>query len=145
MLKPFDLTDKEIVLPHGKAAAEFGPGNDRLGNSFFASAPGHPFFKMAIDDLTKNPPLATDVEVLGATGPLFITRMYHEAKAAKIDMFTPERPLFNPPTPRSPRQYRAILKQNTAYGIHHCHGTWREYSFPRRVKNKVVSAVKWFF
>jgi mannosyltransferase OCH1-like enzyme len=144
MLKPFDLMDKDIVLPW-ESSGEFGAGNDRLGNSFFASKPGHPFFKLAIDDLSKNPPLAPDVEILGATGPLFITRMYHAATAAKIDMYTPARPLFNPVTPHSPRAYRAIVKKGTAYGIHHCHGTWREYSFPRRVKNRVVSAIKWFF
>jgi len=143
MLKPFDMTDHDIVLAW-ESDGEFGPGNDRLCNSIFAAVPGHPFFKMAIDDLTAHPPLDPGVEILSATGPLFITRIYHQAVAAHIDIHTPARPLFNPRTPHNPRQYRAIVDGGVAYGIHHCHGTWREYSLARRVRDRITGLIKRF-
>jgi len=143
MLKPFDKLDHDIVLPW-ESDGEFGPENDRVCNSIFAAAPAHPLFKMVIDDLLARPPLDPNVDVLSATGPLFLTRIYRQALAAHIDVYTPERPLFSPYTPHNPRQYKAIVKGGVAYGIHHCHGTWREYSLPRRIRDRITACIKWF-
>jgi len=143
MLKPFDKTGYDCVLPW-ESDGEFGPGNDRVCNSIFAAAPGHALFKMVIDDLIARPPLQANVDVLSATGPLFLTRIFRHAVAAGIDIYTPERPLFSPYTPHSPRQYRAIVNGGVAYGIHHCHGTWRQYSLARRVRDRIAGCIKWF-
>lgn len=144
MLKPFDLNARAIVLPW-ETDGDFGPGKDRIGNSFFASEPGHPFFKMVIDDLTVNPPLNAGGDAIGATGPVFLTRIYHQAVAAGMDLFTTARPLFNPRSPQSPRQYRAILNNPATYGIHHCSGSWREYSLAKRARDRAARCVKWLF
>jgi mannosyltransferase OCH1-like enzyme len=144
MLRPFDQLDHDIVLPW-ESDGEFGPGNDRVCNSIFAAAPGHPFFRLAIDDLKSRPPLGENVDVLSATGPLFLTRIYHQAIADGIEIYTPARAVFSPYTPQSPRQYRAIVNNRVSYGIHHCAGTWREYSLARRVRDRITSCIKWFF
>lgn len=140
MLKPFDLNEKAAVL-----AWEGDEPLDKrlLCNSIMASSPGHPFFKRLIEDLKSNPPLNVDgTTIEAATGPGFITRVYRQTLNENFDIHTPPRDLFSPKTPTSPRQYRAILKQGVAYGIHHCHGTWRELSLRQRVRGKVVGFIK---
>jgi len=135
MLKPFDLVQYDCVLPI-EDEGEPGKNNLRIANSFFASAPGHPFFKAVIDALKANPPRDPGANVLTTTGPHFISAVFHRlSPSERADIFLPKRELFNPYTPRNGREYRAILKQGVAYGIHHCHGTWREYSFPQRLRN----------
>jgi len=44
-----------------------------------------------------------------------------------MDIFTPERNVFNPVTPRLMRDYKAIVNSGFSYGIHHCLGTWRHF------------------
>lgn len=143
MLRPFDMLEKEIVLPW-ESDGEGGGPRDLICNSFFASRPGHPFWKMMIDELKANPPLSPEADVEGSTGPGLITRVFLKARAAGMDLYAPSRPLFNPPTPRNPRQYRAIVDAGVAYGIHHCAGTWRTYSLARRVRNRVAGLVHKF-
>lgn len=135
MLKPFDMLDHDIVLPW-ETSGELGAGNDLLCQAFFASSPGRPFFKMLIDELKANPPLeGADVEK--STGPGFVTRMYRRASEQGMKIYTPQRPLFSPPSPRSPREYKKILAEGVAYGIHHCDGSWRDFTLRQRVRNKL--------
>ena len=35
----------------------------------------------------------------------------------------------------------AILNEGIAYGIHHCHGSWREYSLAQRLRNNLSSLI----
>jgi mannosyltransferase OCH1-like enzyme len=139
MLKPFDLLEHEVVLPWERDGA-------CVSNAFMAAAPGNRFFKMVIDDLAANPPLNAGVaEVENSTGPKYLTKMLPRALEAGAEVHSPSGPLFSPPSPRSPRQYRKIVRENVAYGIHHCDGTWREHSIPRRIRNRTVKIVKWLF
>jgi mannosyltransferase OCH1-like enzyme len=133
MIKPFDLIDRDIVLcwePDGRT----GKGNSKMANASFASSPGHPFFKMIIDDLKANPPLSPDVDVEAATGPGLVTRVYHDAVAAGMNPYAAPSLKFSPPSPRNAREYRAILNNGVSYGIHHCHGTWRNFTVRQRLK-----------
>ncbi|MFA7236500.1 MAG: glycosyltransferase [Phycisphaeraceae bacterium] len=142
MLKPFDFNEHDIVLPW-EHDGDMGPGKDQLCNAFFASSPGHPFFKMAIDDLMAHPPLDPDPShVIQSTGPAFLTRIYHRAIASGMTLYTPHRQVFSPLSPHSPRQYRAILKNPATYGIHHCTGSWRQYSRARRIRMHITGFIK---
>jgi mannosyltransferase OCH1-like enzyme len=143
MLKPFDLLNYDAVLPWETDCEDLSRGG-RIGNSFMAAEPGHAFFKMVIDDLQNHPPLAADADVLHSTGPHYLTRILPQALAAGIIVHLPSRPLFNPYPPQSPRQYRKLVRQNVAYGIHHCFGSWRDFSLPRRIKQRIGSAIRWF-
>jgi mannosyltransferase OCH1-like enzyme len=143
MLKPFDLLDHQVVVPlEGDEPDQ--TGNKKLCNCFLAAAPGSAFFKMAIDDLKANPPLSPDSDVETSTGPGFLSRVYQQALAERISVFTPEEALFSPVTPCSPRQYRAIVRRGVAYGIHHTHGSWRELSFGVQVRHRIGVVLKWF-
>ncbi len=133
MLKPFDLLDYEAVLSW-ESSHKPVPGGDLLCNCIFASTPGHPLFKLMIDDLKSNPPLAEDPDVISATGPKFVTRIFHRAKDLGLPVYTPSTELFSPLTPRNEREYRAILSDGVAYGIHHCYGSWREWSLLQRAR-----------
>jgi mannosyltransferase OCH1-like enzyme len=142
-LKPFDLGHHDVVLPW-EFDGGANPENDRVANSLFASVPGHPFWKMVIDDLMANPPLAPDVNVLSTTGPMFLTRIFHKARAAGLNIHTPAPALFNPETPRLTRQYNAIVDGGVAYGIHHCLGSWRDFTAKDKMKNGVWRLVRKF-
>jgi mannosyltransferase OCH1-like enzyme len=58
-LKPFDLTDKSLVLP--KESNEGQPVY--LGNCIFASEPGHPFWTALPDAIKSNPPTKATVKI----------------------------------------------------------------------------------
>jgi mannosyltransferase OCH1-like enzyme len=143
MLKPFDLNEHDCVLAW-ESDGEFGPGNDKLCNSFMASSPGHPFFKRVIEELKAHPPLEADVHsVEASTGPIFISRIYREAASKEgMKIHTPRRALFSPTTPRNQREYQAILDEGVAYGIHHCHGSWREFTLRQRIRQRVVGSLR---
>ncbi len=126
MLKPFDLLQYDLVLP-------LEP-HTYYCNAIFASAPGHPFFKAVLDELAATPPLDPAVDAVVATGPGLVSRVYRRVGASLANAYTPESPLFIPMTPRNRREYRRIVDAGVAYGIHHCDGSWREYTFPRKCK-----------
>jgi mannosyltransferase OCH1-like enzyme len=137
MLRPFEFLDKEVVLP-------WEIEGELVANAIIAAEPGHPFFKMVIDDLKANPPLAPDSYPPYTTGPQFLSRILVQARQANLNIFTPAPEIFSPPTPRSPRQYRKIVHDGVAHGIHHCYGSWVDYTLPQRIRNRLVSAIKWF-
>ena len=143
MLKPFDLNHHDVVLPW-EITDERGNGT-RVANSIFASVPGHPFWKMLIDDLIANPPLSPEVDVIDTTGPAFVTRLYLRAREAGVDgIYAPERELFNPVTPRLTREYNAIVKRGVSYGIHHCVGSWRDFTASQKMKTVVWRVLRKF-
>jgi mannosyltransferase OCH1-like enzyme len=143
MIKPFDLTDRDIVLCW-EGDPRSGEGKFLVANSIFASSPGHAFFKMIIDELRGNPPLATDADVEAGTGPGLVTRVYQSAVKAGLDPYTAPALEFNPLTPRNGRQYRAILNNGVSYGIHHCHGSWRHFTAGQRLKMSLSRMVHKF-
>lgn len=133
MLKAFDLLDHRAVLAWEDSERPV-PGGELIGNAIFASEPGHPLFKAMIDDLKANPPLSPNADVLSATGPKFVTRVFRGWVGCGYPVFVAPKELFSPITPRNQRQYDGIVNKGVAYGIHHCYGSWREWSLLQRVK-----------
>jgi mannosyltransferase OCH1-like enzyme len=148
MLKPYDLLTHGCVLPV-ETPGDFEP-NGRLGNAILASSPGHLFFKAVLDELRANPPLTVDPDdggrsVLMTTGPHFISEVLHRLSGCEqMNIFLPHKELFHPNTPRNPREYQAILDRGSAYGVHHCAGSWREYTFRQLLRQKVSALVRRF-
>jgi mannosyltransferase OCH1-like enzyme len=136
-LKPFDLGEKTIVLP--RESEDDQPL--RLGNSVFASVPGHPFWKAVLLDLKNNPPGARsdfdEDQVILLTGPGFLTRVFHEKFVGDPSVHIPRKNEFNPPIPREDRAYKALVRAGEAYGIHYCFGSWRVLSLKDRVVRKL--------
>ncbi len=138
--RAFDLLEADCVLPLETEADR----PRRLGNALLASSPGHHFFGTVLDDLRSQSPRARSREdVLKATGPLFITRIYEGIPlATRSDILLPERRLFSPTTPRGDREYRALVARGDAYGVHHCHGTWRDFSRLQRTKRRIARLLR---
>ena len=126
LLKPFDPGAHPVVLPKETNA---GLGRPLiLGNCFFASEPGHKLWKFMIDDLMARPPgPASGDDILHATGPMFVTRIYQQHQAELGDVYLPEPLVYHPPTPQSPQDYEKIRGNGVSLGIHHCSGTWRPW------------------
>lgn len=137
--RAFDLLGAECVMPLETEPRE----PRRLGNAIFASAPQHHFLARVIADLELRPPHATSKrDVLAATGPLFLTRIYDDLpEDARLDIQLPPKRLFSPTTPRGPREYRVLVRRGEAYGVHHCDGTWREFSSLQRLKQRIARLV----
>ncbi|MGA2477752.1 MAG: glycosyltransferase [Spirochaetia bacterium] len=141
-LKQFPYVEKDIVIPR-----ESDDGADAfIGNSVLASRPGHPFWRAALQEfetsfaaIDHDP---TEDDILFLTGPGLLTRVYLKEFGNDPDFFTPRRAQFNPPIPRTDEQYHSLVSEGTAFGIHHCHGTWRSLSIPRRLKRKIKSLLK---
>ncbi len=135
MIKPFDLFNYNIVLPRSRSI-EFGDKINCIGNCIFASVPNHAFWKEAIEDLKTNPPVVDHfLEVLDATGPSFLTKIYYNGNYT--DIYVPERLMFHPPNPKKRTQYETIINNGISYGIHHCTGTWGEEMTWNHMKMKV--------
>ena len=132
-IKPFDLNESICILPLSRST-DYGDKELRIGNCIMASKPGHPFWKVVLQDLMEyTAEIGLDeLDVEKATGPLLLTRIYNARKWEDID--TPERLLFHPPTPRNERQYKAILGNGISYGIHHADGSWRENKWKLKLK-----------
>jgi mannosyltransferase OCH1-like enzyme len=143
MLRPFAFGNEECVLAWEIEGV-------RVANSIMASAPGHPFFKAVLDDLKANPPLSpdlTNLQVMESTGPHFISRVLLEGRTAGANwnICTPKPEIFNPPTPRSPRQNRKLHREGISHGIHQCTGTWVEYTFPGLMRKYAAATIRWIF
>ncbi|MDB5326720.1 MAG: Mannosyltransferase [Phycisphaerales bacterium] len=135
VLRPFDRLNFGCVVPL-ESSGEWGEGNDVLGNAYFAAAPGHPFFRRVLDVIQNRPQLTADANVLTTTGPAFITSVYRSmSPAEQAQVSTPPRSEFNPKSPRNEREYQTILADKSVYGIHHCHGSWREYTLRQQLHN----------
>ena len=138
-LKPFDPESHRVIVP--QTLEPDADGRPWLGNCMFASEPGHKLWKFMIDDLRRNPPKAGD-DVLHATGPMFVTRIYREHRAELGDVYLPARKVYSPVTPRSKRQYDAIVRRGESLGIHHCSGTWQPWTVrARRLVRRVLTGL----
>jgi inositol phosphorylceramide mannosyltransferase catalytic subunit len=137
MLKPFDLIDHDIVLPYSRNV-ELGDSSDMVGNCIFASAPGHDFWRIVIDDLTENPPKRDNPDVEKSTGPAYLTRIFHEVcRDSGICIHAPKKTAFHPVEPENQKQYHKLCEENIAYGIHHCTATWRGFGSYTDIKAKI--------
>lgn len=127
MLRPFDLdmTDKEVIIPTNRDFDKNG-STTSLGNCIFASAPGHPFWKLLIDSLftidRKNLPSKGFNDVIYSTGPMFVFNKYMEFNR-KEDIYVPPRNYFHPPTKRD-EEYINELRNKGCFGFHLCTGVW---------------------
>jgi mannosyltransferase OCH1-like enzyme len=136
MLRTFDFNNEVLVLPQNRSIS-YGDKENTLGNCFFASVPQHPFWKAVIDDLKNNPPVISNYdEVIDATGPMLLTKIYN--KGNFNDIVTPERIVFHPKSPKNEKEYRSLVNNGKTYGIHHGWGSWKErftlFHFTKKLK-----------
>lgn len=140
MIRPFDFTEAELVLPYNREKA-MGDAYDGIGNAIFASVSGHPFWKAVIDDLQERPPLVKDfTQIVDATGPMLLTRIFEAGKFEGI--LSPSRKAFHIEVPKKYRLPEIYLKDPEIYGAHHCAGSWRERWSTAYLKLKIRKMLK---
>ena len=124
VLTPFDFKQYDIVLPMNRSI-DFGDKTNDLGNCIMASIPGHKFWDDVITDLKRNPPVVKDyTEIVDATGPRLLTKIY--SNEIYPDIWTPNRILYHPPSPKNRSEYKQLIKNGQSLGIHHGWGSWKE-------------------
>jgi mannosyltransferase OCH1-like enzyme len=126
VLAPFEFGEAVLVLPLNRSM-KYGDPMDELGNCIFASVPGHAFWEDVIADLASRPPQVTEYcQIYEATGPSFLTRIYHSHKERYTDITLPDRMLYHPPFPGSRKNRAKIRANGVSLGIHHPWGSWKE-------------------
>lgn len=122
---PFDdeTSQPDLILP---ISGEEN-GTIILGNSIFASIPGHQFWKDVLDDFLNYPPTKkffNKFEVLKLTGPDFISKIYFRAPEKYNGYLVPKN-IYHPDNKLvNKKNYSSVLKKNGTRGIHHCEGSW---------------------
>jgi len=141
MLKPYDFSNKQVVLPKERSFS-YGDNTDDIGNCIFASIPKHIFWKDVIDALMDKPPqVCSYIDVGGATGPAFLTKIYKADTKRYADIITPERINFHPLPPHNKKDYQLLINSDV-YGIHHGWGSWKERLTLVYLKKKIQKVMK---
>lgn len=124
-LRPYPYGDAQVVLGEERSR-DHGDGHLQVANYVFASVPGHPLWKDMLDDLVANPPVVRTVDdIVAATGPGFLTRVFLANRARYEGVVLNAKPVFSPQRARG-RSEAARLVEAGAYGIHHAWGSWKE-------------------
>ncbi len=140
VLKPFSFGAHKVILPYNRQT-KLGDAYDSIGNCFFASEPGHPFWLDAINTLKEGStpevnsiPKNSTIEE-ETTGPAFLTRIFLQKKYS--DIYSPDRPVYHPRTPLSKKEEDKIKNNGVSLGIHHCWGSWRTKSKTKYFISKI--------
>ena len=147
VLKPFDFEKISIILPLEENINE-GSSIKWIGNCFLASVPGHKFWHDVLNDLQNNPPVVTDhSQVIKATGPMLLTRIYNANRYN--DIYTPERIVYIPQLDKKKKDLENVRNNGITLGIHHGWGTWRKSTWKERltighVKKKIKKSLRIF-
>ncbi len=142
VLKPFDFGNHSLILPLNRSLKNGDP-KDALGNCFFASAPGQPFWQDVINDLRQNPPSVSDPsQITKATGPLFLTRVYESHKDHYRNIYLPDKMIYHPSFPNSKKNRKRIRRNGVSLGMHHPWGSWKERRTFNYIKKKILLYIK---
>ncbi len=126
MIKPYNFENKTLILPKNRNIKS-EHDKESLGNAIFASEPNNVFWKDVINDLQKNPPLVNDyTQIVDATGPGLLTRIFHENSDKYLDAELTEKDYFHIGSPNNKKEYLSYLEKDRTSGTHHCSGSWKE-------------------
>lgn len=125
-VRSYPYGDTQVVL-----AEEFAPGQHEqeptIANYVFASVPGHALWRDMLLELIANPPRIESLDdVTAATGPGFLTRVFHANRERYEGVMVHEKPAFSPPRIRGRNERKVLLASGRTYGMHHAWGSWKE-------------------
>ena len=125
-LRPYDFTGTGLVLSK-EFDSRYGDGVDQIANYVMASEPGHPFWKDVLEELISNPPRTRSYDdVVYATGPGLLTRIFQRHAARYENVRLTERPVLSPYRLRCQNERQHMLNSMETYGFHHASGAWKE-------------------
>jgi mannosyltransferase OCH1-like enzyme len=141
-LRPFPYKDAELLLSH-EFSREFGDGRDQIANYVFASRPQHPFWKDVIADIVANPPSASVyTEVVEATGPGFLSRVFFANRERYLGVVVAEKPVFSPTRLHSSLERKILLNSGVTYGMHHGSGSWKDRWSATYLRTKIAKLLR---
>ncbi|MAT71278.1 MAG: hypothetical protein CMJ58_17340 [Planctomycetaceae bacterium] len=137
-IRPYDYGDAQLVLGYEMDLA-WGDPLEQIASYFFASAPGHPLWRDMLDELIANPP-HTDTyrDVVNATGPGFLTRVFMANRHRYEGVIVEPRLVFSPYRVRGKHERAVLLNNGQTVGIHHASGSWKERWTPTYFKAKLA-------
>jgi len=136
-IRPFPYGDTELLLSY-EFAIEYGDAQDQIANYILASRPGHPFWKDVIADIIKNPPSATVyTDVIDATGPGFLSRVFFANRERYDGVVVTEKPVLSPTRLHSPLERKILHNSGVTYGMHLGSGSWKERWTPTYFRAKI--------
>lgn len=132
-----------IVLPLEREPRElYQPGNIRMiGNTVLASKAGHPFWKLLIQRIQAFPKEDHN-NIQAFTGPEMLSREFHKLPEEEKKNYTiPERQYFHSPVtyPVTYKNYASMRAHPEIYGIHYCHGMWKDASFRKTSFKRILT------
>ncbi len=125
-IRPYDFSKARLVLSKERDI-DFGDNWSSVANYFFASEKGYPLWNHCLVNLKENPPttvLYTDV--VDATGPDFLTRIYNANSSTYNGVELTPRPMFSPYRTHGRNERKNYLNSGMTYGFHIGAGTWKE-------------------
>ncbi|GHS98508.1 hypothetical protein FACS189421_07240 [Bacteroidia bacterium] len=134
-LEPLDALLNDSICCMGMEPEENAITHHRdmiIGNALMASVPGHPYFKMIIDDMRQNDIHITHkaTQIMETTGPFMVTRIYKNyPEKSEITLLPAE--LIAPLTLEEVRKIMSEQetqsledKVEKAFAIHYFFGSW---------------------
>ena len=117
----------------------WGDPLEQVASYFFASAPGHPLWRDILDELIARPPhTETYREVVNATGPGLLTRVFTANRHRYEGVVLEPRLVFSPYRIRGSRERATLLNNGQTVGIQHASGSWKERWTPTYFKAKLA-------
>ena len=77
--------------------------------------------------------------ILNTTGPMFLTKLYDALSDTQQESICrPERLEFHHPVPimMTRKEYRTLKKNDTLYGLHHTHSSWRDDELLKNIQRR---------
>lgn len=124
-LRPYPYGDAQLVLGEERSP-DHGDNHLQVANYVFASVAGHRLWKDMLDDLVRRPPVVRTVDdIVPATGPGFLTRIFLANRERYQGVVLNPKPVFSPQRARGRNEATSHIEAG-AYGIHHAWGSWKE-------------------
>ena len=141
-LRPYEYGNAELVLSD-EFAVSYGDSLDQVANYIFASRPGHPFWQDVIADLVENPPrVGVYKDVIDATGPGFLSRVFFANRSRYQGVVVTEKPVFSPTRLHGPLERKILRNSGMSHGLHLGSGSWKERWTATYLRTKIAKALR---
>jgi mannosyltransferase OCH1-like enzyme len=136
-LRPWPYCEETLLLSLERDRA-YGDPEDAIANYFFASAPGHPLWRLILDDVVAAPPLVQSyADIPETTGPGLVSRIFWKHQAEFPAATVTPRPTFSPHRTHARGERAQLLNNGITHGLHWGSGSWKERGSPTYLARKV--------
>lgn len=138
-IRPYDYSGTDLLLAT-ENSFETGHDHFQVGNFFFASIPGHPFWQDVINHMIGNPG-DKGSDVVDVTGPAMLTKVWLANKEKYQEYRLEPKLLFSPFGIHAKFERKILLNNGITYGIHHGSGSWKDHLSLDYWKHKIGNII----